>query len=102
MCSCLVLMCVCHLKREAIADLEAAAAAVGEAIEIRPRYYIRVRRPTLKEYLDIRDIRMQLMPVELEEEAFEALFALGWGGRVSGRGEARGEKKTGKRRTCTI
>ena len=38
MCSCLVLMCVCHLKREAIADLEAAAAAVNEALEIRPRH----------------------------------------------------------------
>ena len=36
------------------------------AIEIRPRYYIRVRRPTLKEYLDIRDIRMQLEPMAAE------------------------------------
>ena len=36
------------------------------AIEIRPRYYIRVRRLTLREYMDIRDIRMSLEPMAAE------------------------------------
>ncbi|OWU86670.1 AsnC family transcriptional regulator [Oceanicola sp. 22II-s10i] len=36
------------------------------AIEIKPRYYIRVRRPTLREYLDIRDIRLSLEPLAAE------------------------------------
>jgi len=33
------------------------------AIEIRPRYYIRVRRLSLAEYMEIRDIRLQLEPL---------------------------------------
>lgn len=33
------------------------------AIEIRPRYYIRVRRLTHAEYTEIRDIRLQLEPL---------------------------------------
>ncbi|MGR3425047.1 MAG: GntR family transcriptional regulator [Sagittula sp.] len=33
------------------------------AIEIRPRYYIRVRRLTMAEYTEIRDIRLQLEPL---------------------------------------
>lgn len=36
------------------------------AIEIRPRYYIRVRRLTLDEYTEIRDIRMSLEPMAAE------------------------------------
>lgn len=36
------------------------------AIEIRPRYYIRVRRLTLAEYTEIRDIRLQLEPLAAE------------------------------------
>lgn len=36
------------------------------AIEIRPRYYIRVRRLTQKEYTEIRDIRMSLEPMAAE------------------------------------
>jgi len=36
------------------------------AIEIKPRYYIRVRRPTLKEYTEIRDIRLSLEPMAAE------------------------------------
>lgn len=36
------------------------------AIEIRPRYYIRVRRLTLREYIEIRDIRMNLEPMAAE------------------------------------
>lgn len=36
------------------------------AIEIRPRYYIRVRRLTLREYTEIRDIRMNLEPMAAE------------------------------------
>lgn len=36
------------------------------AIEIRPRYYIRVRRLTLAEYNEIRDIRMSLEPMAAE------------------------------------
>jgi len=36
------------------------------AIEIRPRYYIRVRRLTAKEYLELRDIRLQLEPLAAE------------------------------------
>ena len=36
------------------------------AIEIRPRYYIRVRRLTLAEYTEIRDIRLQLEPMAAE------------------------------------
>ncbi|WP_158969639.1 GntR family transcriptional regulator [Chachezhania sediminis] len=37
------------------------------AIEIRPRYYIRVRRLTAKEYLELRDIRMKLEPLAAEK-----------------------------------
>lgn len=36
------------------------------AVEIRPRYYIRVRRLTLREYVEIRDIRMSLEPMAAE------------------------------------
>jgi len=36
------------------------------AIEIRPRYYIRVRRLSLQEYTEIRDIRMNLEPMAAE------------------------------------
>lgn len=36
------------------------------AIEIKPRYYIRVRRPSLQEYTEIRDIRMMLEPMAAE------------------------------------
>ena len=36
------------------------------AIEIRPRYYIRVKRLTLREYTEIRDIRMNLEPMAAE------------------------------------
>lgn len=36
------------------------------AIEIRPRYYIRVRRLTLREYMELRDIRMSLEPMAAE------------------------------------
>ena len=36
------------------------------AIEIRPRYYIRVRRLSLREYTEIRDIRMNLEPLAAE------------------------------------
>ncbi|MEP3326208.1 MAG: GntR family transcriptional regulator [Nitratireductor sp.] len=36
------------------------------AIEIRPRYYIRVRRLSAAEYTDIRDIRMKLEPLAAE------------------------------------
>ncbi|XDA97897.1 GntR family transcriptional regulator [Sulfitobacter sp. LCG007] len=36
------------------------------AIEIRPRYYIRVRRLSLAEYTEIRDIRMNLEPLAAE------------------------------------
>ncbi|AVO38279.1 GntR family transcriptional regulator [Pukyongiella litopenaei] len=36
------------------------------AIEIRPRYYIRVRRLTFAEYTEIRDIRLQLEPLAAE------------------------------------
>lgn len=36
------------------------------AIEIKPRYYIRVRRLTLKEYSEIRDIRISLEPMAAE------------------------------------
>lgn len=36
------------------------------AIEIRPRYYIRVRRLTLAEYTEVRDIRLQLEPLAAE------------------------------------
>lgn len=36
------------------------------AIEIKPRYYIRVRRVTSQEYEDIRDIRLQLEPLAAE------------------------------------
>ena len=36
------------------------------AIEIKPRYYIRVRRLTLKEYTEIRDIRCHLEPMAAE------------------------------------
>ena len=35
-------------------------------IEIRPRYYIRVRRLSLQEYTEIRDIRMTLEPMAAE------------------------------------
>lgn len=36
------------------------------AIEIKPRFYIRVRRVTASEYEDIRDIRLQLEPLAAE------------------------------------
>lgn len=36
------------------------------ALEIKPRYYIRVRRISVREYEDIRDIRMQLEPLAAE------------------------------------
>lgn len=36
------------------------------AIEIRPRYYIRVRRLSLEEYTEVRDIRMSLEPMAAE------------------------------------
>ncbi|MFG6611923.1 GntR family transcriptional regulator [Sulfitobacter sp. 1A12057] len=36
------------------------------ALEIKPRYYIRVRRISVSEYEDIRDIRMQLEPLAAE------------------------------------
>jgi DNA-binding GntR family transcriptional regulator len=36
------------------------------AIEIKPRYYIRVRRLTLAEYLEIKDIRLKLEPLAAE------------------------------------
>jgi len=36
------------------------------AIEIKPRFYIRVRRLTLAEYLEIKDIRLQLEPLAAE------------------------------------
>lgn len=36
------------------------------AVEIRPRYYIRVRRLSLREYVEIRDIRMSLEPMAAE------------------------------------
>lgn len=36
------------------------------AIEIRPRYYIRVRRLSAREYIEIRDIRMNLEPMAAE------------------------------------
>ncbi|MGH1424273.1 MAG: GntR family transcriptional regulator [Pseudooceanicola sp.] len=36
------------------------------AIEIKPRFYIRVRRVSAKEYRDIRDIRMKLEPMAAE------------------------------------
>lgn len=52
------------------------------AIEIRPRYYIRVRRLSLREYVEIRDIRMNLEPMAAEralpfidDEAIEQLAA---------------------------
>ncbi|WP_204318785.1 GntR family transcriptional regulator [Pseudooceanicola aestuarii] len=52
------------------------------AIEIRPRYYIRVRRLSMAEYTEIRDIRMTLEPLaaeralpHLDEAAIEELAA---------------------------
>ncbi|MBL4571775.1 MAG: GntR family transcriptional regulator [Gammaproteobacteria bacterium] len=47
--------------REALFQL-----AHERAIEIKPRYYIRVRRLTKREYFEIRDIRMQLEPLAAE------------------------------------
>ncbi|WP_370282713.1 GntR family transcriptional regulator [Pseudooceanicola sp.] len=52
------------------------------AIEIRPRYYIRVRRLTLAEYTEVRDIRLQLEPLaaeralpHIDDAAIDALAA---------------------------
>ena len=36
------------------------------ALELRPRYYVRVRRLTLAEYLEIRDVRLHLEPLAAE------------------------------------
>jgi DNA-binding GntR family transcriptional regulator len=36
------------------------------ALELRPRYYVRVRRLTLAEYLEIRDVRLHLQPLAAE------------------------------------
>ncbi len=47
--------------REAIFQL-----AHEGAIEIKPRHYVRVRRATLAEYLEIRDIRLNLEPLAAE------------------------------------
>jgi DNA-binding GntR family transcriptional regulator len=47
--------------REAIIQL-----AYEGAIEIKPRHYVRVRRATLAEYLEIRDIRLNLEPLAAE------------------------------------
>lgn len=55
--------------REAIFQL-----ARERAIEIKPRYYIRVRRLSLAEYLEQRDIRLHLEPLAAERAmpAFDA------------------------------
>lgn len=47
--------------REALIQL-----ARDGAVEIKPRFYIRVRRLTLAEYVDIRDIRLELEPMAAE------------------------------------
>jgi len=47
--------------REALLQL-----ARDGAVEIKPRFYIRVRRLTLAEYTDIRDIRLELEPMAAE------------------------------------
>jgi DNA-binding GntR family transcriptional regulator len=36
------------------------------AVELRPRYYVRVRRLSLAEYLEIRDVRLHLEPLAAE------------------------------------
>jgi DNA-binding GntR family transcriptional regulator len=36
------------------------------AVELRPRYYVRVRRLTLAQYLEIRDVRLHLEPLAAE------------------------------------
>ena len=36
------------------------------ALELRLRYYVRVRRLTLAEYLEIRDVRLHLQPLAAE------------------------------------
>ena len=36
------------------------------ALELRPHYYVRVRRLTLAEYLEIRDVRLHLQPLAAE------------------------------------
>lgn len=47
--------------REAIAQLSRDGA-----IEVKPRYFVRVRRLDLTEYLEIRDIRLNLEPLAAE------------------------------------
>ena len=47
--------------REAIAQLSRDGA-----IEVKPRYFVRVRRLDLAEYLEIRDIRLNLEPLAAE------------------------------------
>jgi len=47
--------------REAIFQL-----AREGALEIKPRYFVRVRRLSLSQYLEIRDIRLQLEPLAAE------------------------------------
>lgn len=47
--------------REAIVQL-----AHEGALEIKPRHYVRVRRLTLAEYLEVRDIRLNLEPLAAE------------------------------------
>ena len=47
--------------REAIMQL-----AQEGALEIKPRHFVRVRKATLAEYLEIRDIRLQLEPLAAE------------------------------------
>lgn len=47
--------------REALVQL-----ARDGAIEIKPRFYIRVRRLSLADYIDIRDIRLELEPMAAE------------------------------------
>lgn len=61
--------------RELAAQLGTSETPVREAIfqlaregalEIKPRYFIRVRRLSLAQYLEIRDIRLQLEPLAAE------------------------------------
>jgi DNA-binding GntR family transcriptional regulator len=61
--------------RELAASLGASETPVREAIfqlvrdgavELRPRYYVRVRRLSLAEYIEIRDIRLHLEPFAAE------------------------------------
>lgn len=47
--------------REALVQL-----ARDGAVEIKPRFYIRVRRLSLADYVDIRDIRLELEPMAAE------------------------------------